>query len=48
MLWQAEQGWQSHGMDISATAVGRARVEADARNLDSASFPATDLSTSMP
>jgi SAM-dependent methyltransferase len=33
VLWLAEQGWQAHGLDISATAVGRAREEAAARGL---------------
>src|SRR5699024_835257 len=28
VLWLAEQGWRAHGLDISATAVGRAREEA--------------------
>lgn len=42
-LWLAEQGWTALGLDISATAVGRARVEAAARGLDGASFEAVDL-----
>ena len=48
VLWLAEQGWQAHGLDISSTAVGRARAEADARGLDGATFTATDLSTWQP
>jgi SAM-dependent methyltransferase len=48
VLWLAEQGWQAHGLDISATAVGRARAEAVARGLENATFTATDLSTWQP
>ena len=48
VLWLAEQGWRAQGLDISATAVGRAREEAAARGLDSASFTATDLSAWRP
>lgn len=48
VLWLTEQGWQAHGLDISATAVDRARAEASARGLDDASFSATDLSTWRP
>src|SRR5699024_2555243 len=48
VLWLAEQGWRAHGLDISATAVGRAREEATARGLENASFTATDLSTWRP
>lgn len=43
VLWLAEQGWTALGLDISATAVGRAREEAAARGLDGASFEAVDL-----
>jgi ubiquinone/menaquinone biosynthesis C-methylase UbiE len=43
VLWLAEQGWTAHGLDISATAVARAREEACARGLDGASFEAVDL-----
>ena len=43
VLWLAEQGWAAHGLDISATAVGRARDEAAARGLDGATFEAVDL-----
>lgn len=48
VLWLVEQGWQAHGLDISSTAVGRARAEADARGLEGASFTVTDLSTWQP
>ena len=48
VLWLAEQGWQAHGLDISTTAVGRARAEAAARGLVGATFSATDLSTWRP
>lgn len=43
VLWLAEQGWTALGLDISATAVGRARDEAAARGLGGASFEAVDL-----
>lgn len=43
VLWLAEQGWTALGLDISATAVRRARDEAAARGLDGASFEAIDL-----
>ena len=43
VLWLAEQGWTALGLDISATAVGRARDEAATRGLDRASFEAVDL-----
>lgn len=43
VLWLAEQGWQAHGLDISAVAIDRAREEAGARGLDDASFTAIDL-----
>ncbi|MDO4888474.1 MAG: class I SAM-dependent methyltransferase [Actinomycetaceae bacterium] len=32
-LWLAERGWQVTGIDLSATAVGRLRMEADRRGL---------------
>ncbi|WP_193105547.1 bifunctional 2-polyprenyl-6-hydroxyphenol methylase/3-demethylubiquinol 3-O-methyltransferase UbiG [Brachybacterium sp. FME24] len=48
VLWLAEQGWQAHGLDISSTAVGRAREEAAARGLEGATFTATDLTAWQP
>ena len=48
VLWLAEQGWTALGLDISATAVGRAREEAAARGLDGASFEAVDLDAWKP
>ncbi|HEX7351368.1 class I SAM-dependent methyltransferase [Brachybacterium sp.] len=48
VLWLAEQGWQARGLDISETAVSRARAEADARGLDGAVFTATDLDAWQP
>lgn len=48
VLWLAEQGWTAHGLDISATAVGRARDETAARGLDGASFEAVDLDAWQP
>ncbi|MEE1618654.1 class I SAM-dependent methyltransferase [Brachybacterium sp. J153] len=43
VLWLAEHGWTAQGLDISPTAVGRARAEAEARRLATATFAATDL-----
>ena len=48
VLWLAEQGWTALGLDISATAVGRARKEAAARGLGGASFEAVDLDAWQP
>src|SRR5699024_9031904 len=48
VLWLAAQRWRPHGLDISATAAGRAREEAAARGLENASFTATDLSAWRP
>lgn len=48
VLWLAEQGWTALGLDISATAVDRARDEAAARGLDGASFEAVDLNAWEP
>ena len=48
VLWLAEQGWTALGLDISATAVGRARDEAAVRGLDGASFEAVDLDAWKP
>ncbi|GAA3858563.1 class I SAM-dependent methyltransferase [Tessaracoccus defluvii] len=45
VIWLAEHGWAAVGVDISATAVGRARAAAEARGLgeDRASFRDADL-----
>ncbi|MGP5253830.1 class I SAM-dependent methyltransferase [Brachybacterium alimentarium] len=48
VLWLAEHGWQATGLDISETAVGRARTEAAARGLHGATFTAADLSAWQP
>ena len=48
VLWLAEQGWSALGLDISATAVGRAREEAAARGLDRATFEAVNLDAWKP
>ncbi|MGP9844014.1 class I SAM-dependent methyltransferase [Brachybacterium sp. 107] len=48
VLWLAEQGWQAHGLDISSTAVGRARAEAATRGLEGATFTTTDLTAWQP
>lgn len=42
VLWLAQQGWSASGIDISATAVDRARVRAEALGL-SAEFVVADL-----
>lgn len=48
-IWLAEQGWQVTGLDISATALDRARGEADRRGLgDRATFEQQDLSAWEP
>ena len=43
VLWFAERGWEATGIDLSQTAVARARVEAADRGLDGAHFVAADL-----
>ncbi|QIM15378.1 class I SAM-dependent methyltransferase [Leucobacter insecticola] len=45
VLWLAENGWRAQGIDLSPTAVARARAEAEARGLgvDRAAFAAHDL-----
>lgn len=48
VLWLAEQGWEAEGLDISPTAVGRARAEAERRGLTSATFTAVDLDEWQP
>lgn len=42
VLWLAQQGWRASGIDISATAVDRARVRAETLGL-SAEFVVADL-----
>lgn len=48
VLWLAEHGWHTRGLDISTTAVARARDEAAARGLDHATFTAVDLEAWRP
>lgn len=49
VLWLAEHGWRAQGLDLSTTAIGRARDEARARGLEErATFTATDLSAWEP
>ena len=48
VLWLAAQGWVARGLDISETAVGRARAEASARGLERATFAAMDLDAWQP
>lgn len=44
VLWLAEQGWSASGVDLSATAVQRARAEAERRGLgERARFTAGDV-----
>lgn len=43
VLWLAERGWAATGIDLSPTAVERAREEAERRGLASARFVAADL-----
>lgn len=47
VLWLAAQGWQATGVDISATAIQRARTEAELHgfNKTQADFIAADLNT---
>lgn len=44
VLWLASQGWSATGVDLSETAISRAREEAAARGL-SAQFVAADLAS---
>jgi SAM-dependent methyltransferase len=46
VLWLAERGWRATGLDISPTAIGRARKEAAARGLtaEQVDFVVADLS----
>lgn len=46
-LWLAERGWTVTAVDISATAVERARAEATRRGLD-VDWQQRDLSESLP
>lgn len=46
--WLASQGWKAHGLDISPTAIDRARDAARAEALDGATFGVADLSTWRP
>lgn len=43
VLWFAERGWTTTGIDLSQTAVTRAKAEASARGADNARFVAADL-----
>lgn len=43
VIWLAERGWDALGLDLSPTAIQRARAAADARGLDRARFAACDL-----
>lgn len=48
-VWLAERGWQVVAVDISATALGRARAVAEERNIASRiAFERHDLSESFP
>ncbi len=43
VLWLAEQGWEATGIELSRTAVARAREEARSRGLTRTRFIAADL-----
>ncbi|QIM17819.1 NAD(P)/FAD-dependent oxidoreductase [Leucobacter coleopterorum] len=43
VMWLAERGWQASGIDLSQTAIARAREAAEDRGLDRASFEVADL-----
>lgn len=43
VLWLAQRGWRATGMDLSATAIGRARARAEELGLLSAKFITADL-----
>lgn len=43
VLWLAEHGWDAYGIDLSATAIERARAETTRRGLEHASFTSRDL-----
>lgn len=47
VIWLAEHGWDATGIDLSTTAVDRARRAADDRGVD-ASFAVADISTWAP
>ena len=47
VVWMARQGWDAHGVDISTTAIERARAAASAAGA-SAQFAAADLSAWEP
>ena len=43
VLWLAQQGWQATGIDLSETAIGRARARAEELGLSATEFIAADL-----
>lgn len=48
VIWLAQRGWQSTGIDISETAIARARAAASDLGLPQARFDVADLSTWRP
>ncbi|MCB2411988.1 FAD-dependent oxidoreductase [Demequina sp. TTPB684] len=48
VVWLASQGWRAHGIDISATAIVRAKTAAAAAGEGRATFEAADLSEWTP
>jgi SAM-dependent methyltransferase len=46
--WLASRGWKAHGLDISLTAIDRARDAAASDGLEAATFAVADLSTWVP
>ena len=47
-LWLAERGWHAHGVDFSATAIGRARRAAKEQDAANAWFHICDLESFSP
>lgn len=45
VIWLAQRGWRASGVDISETAIARARAAASDLDLPDARFEAADLST---
>lgn len=48
VVWLAQRGWQATGIDISETAIARARAAASGLDLPHARFEAADLATWRP
>lgn len=48
VIWLAEHGWDATGIDISSTAIGRAKAAAESAGQDRARFLVGDLTTMPP